>query len=69
MGRASRTGLVGYRLVRTFRTELFTAVYDAYTAAMPVLEPPPKTSGSRGAPSPTKPTSRYGACSANDQLI
>ena len=33
---------VGYRLVRTFRTELITAVYDAYTALMPVLEAPPK---------------------------
>src|SRR4051812_46802459 len=33
---------VGYRLVRRFRTELITAVYDAYTAGMPVLEPPPK---------------------------
>src|SRR5215207_9155562 len=33
---------VGYRLVRTFRTELITAVYDAYTTALPALEPPLK---------------------------
>ena len=34
---------IGYRLVRTFRAELITAVYDAYTAGMPSLAPPPKT--------------------------
>jgi penicillin G amidase len=33
---------VGYRLVRTFRTELITAVYDAYMAALSALEPPTK---------------------------
>jgi penicillin amidase len=39
MGRAVPES-VGYRLVRTFRLELITAIYDRYTAAMPVLEAP-----------------------------
>ena len=41
MGRAVPES-VGYRLVRTFRLELITAIYDRYTAAMPVLEAPSK---------------------------
>src|SRR6476659_4417689 len=31
---------VGYRLVRTFRSELIAVVYDAYTSGMPALDPP-----------------------------
>jgi penicillin amidase len=33
---------VGYRLVRTFRLELIAAIYDRYTATMPLLEAPSK---------------------------
>jgi len=31
---------VGYRLVRTFRSELIALVYNAYTSEMPALDPP-----------------------------
>ncbi len=40
MGRAAPES-IGYRLVRTFRLHILSALYDSYTAAMPVLEPPP----------------------------
>jgi penicillin amidase len=42
-------GSVGYRLVRTFRSELIAAVYDAYTAPMRAEEPVP-ASGQRPRP-------------------
>lgn len=41
---------VGYRLVRAFRLELISAIYDAYTGAMPVLEEAPNKSQSRRLP-------------------
>ncbi|HEX2135123.1 MAG TPA: penicillin acylase family protein [Microvirga sp.] len=50
---------VGYRLVRTFRTELIAAVYDAYTAGLPALEPP----------SPNQPTARRPASSQADEPV
>ena len=42
LGRAAPES-VGYRLVRTFRLEIITAIYDRYTAAMPALEVPSKS--------------------------
>ncbi len=38
-GRAASPS-VGYRLVRTFRSELITLIYDAYTSGMPAANPP-----------------------------
>jgi len=43
----------GYRLVRTFRSELISAVYAAYTAPMRTREPP-QASGQRPRPIVTK---------------
>ncbi len=41
---------VGYRLVRTFRLELISAIYDAYTAAMPAIEELPDKTQPRRLP-------------------
>jgi penicillin amidase len=40
-GRRAQPESVGYRLVRAFRLELISAIYDAYTRVMPVLEEAP----------------------------
>ncbi len=41
---------IGYRLVRTFRLESISALYDAYMAAMPVIEELPDRSQPRRLP-------------------
>jgi penicillin amidase len=46
-------GSAGYRLVRTYRSELIALIYHAYTSEMPALDPPlPNRTEPRRLPSP-----------------